>query len=697
MKKTYISSLVIAMVAGSTAVFAQSDAEVTSGVNASSAVGRVQTLSPEQIFKKGVELFNAGEYDEAKAAFKVVLEEDPYNTAAMDYLSRIYTKLNAIDKKNRELTRLGQMAAVQELWALDDAVEVNNLTLDDAEEVDTVADAAKQKMIKRLQDTMIVAVEFSGNLSIQDAVIYLTEVCRRDGENVNMIVLGLQGSDGMDAGYEGNNIRLSVENMSLYETLGVITEMADLRFEVEENAVYIMPYDYERPANMEDATIKVSKAVGLKLAEYAAPSDDDGMDEGGDIFSVFGGGGGSARLPSGPVDLTDYIKSLSINSPRRSVATYTPDSSEVMVRNTPANIKKIKQRLDAIQQQIFFEAEQQVKIEAKFVEFSEGALKEVGLDWIVRGTGSAAGFKLNNSSAWGPTYVDKTAFYSGPADSVSGIVPKSFFYRPEAVVSPAGSRAEGVFTGADRTASSAFEAVTSGILSSMGNGGVLPSMIFDRGDVAAKLSALEQEGTADVLSCPSVTTVNGELATIRVVELHRYPQDFDVETGQRTAPVVKPQDWEDFDLGVSLSVTPEIKDNGTITMELEPKIVKFKGFDRYAVAYNSYVDENSTSETLGDSGALYAEVPYFEVRSVATKVTVADSYTVVMGGLIDERTETYRDQIPILGDIPYLGKLFRHEGTRSEKKNLVIYIKPTQVDVRGLTLAESKRALQASR
>lgn len=90
-------------------------------------------------------------------------------------------------------------------------------------------------------------------------------------------------------------------------------------------------------------------------------------------------------------------------------------------------------------------------------------------------------------------------------------------------------------------------------------------------------------------------------------------------------------------------------------------------------------------------------MPYFEIRSVATKVTVADSHTVVMGGLIDERTETYRDQVPLLGDIPYLGKLFRHEGTRSEKKNLVIYIKPTQVDVRGLTLADSERALQASR
>ncbi|MBN2703102.1 MAG: hypothetical protein JXR23_02730 [Pontiellaceae bacterium] len=675
MKKTYISSLVIAMVAGSTAVLAQSG---TSVVNAGPAAGGEQMLSTEQIFRMGVELFNAEKYEDAKMAFKEVLEGDPYNTAAMDYLSRIYAKVNSIDRLKRDLTRLEQMSEIQDNWALDDTTRLTNLTPDDTEEIDTAADAAKQKMIKRLEETMIAAVEFNGNLSIQDAVIYLTEVCRRDGQNVNMVVLGLQGSDSMDAGYEGNNISLTVENVNLYKVLGIITEMADLRFEVDADTVYIMPYDYERPIDMEDATIKVSKEVGLKLAEYAAPSDDAEVDEVDNIFDL-GGGGGSVDLPSGPVDLTDYIKSLNINSPRHSVATYTPDSSEVTVRNTPANIKKIKNRLNAIQQQLYFEAEQQVKIEAKFVEFSEGALKEVGLDWLVRGTGSVGGFELSDSAnhVFGQTYVNKT---TPGGKSYAGTNPYT----------------EGVFTGGTRTSTDAMEAVTSGILSSMGNGGILPAMIFDRGDVAAKLSMLEQEGTADVLSCPSVTTVNGELATIRVVEIHRFPQDYDVETGQRTAPIVSPQDWEDFDLGVVLSVTPEIKENGTITMELEPKIVKFKGFDQYAVAVNSYVAEGEGASS-GTGETLYAQMPYFEIRSVSTKVTVADSHTVVMGGLIDERTETYRDQVPILGDIPYFGKLFRHEGARTEKKNLVIYIKPTQVDVRGLTLAESERALQASR
>ncbi|MBN2684964.1 MAG: hypothetical protein JXR40_06770 [Pontiellaceae bacterium] len=698
MKKTYISSLMIAMVAGSTAVLAQSDdvfaafdkisdaamppvvAETDDA--AASAAGEMQMQSAEQILMKGIAQYENADYDAAKMAFEIVLAREPYNGKAMDYLSRTYARIKAINKNRRDLTRAGQIAEIEQKWVLDDNALLT-VPQETEEEVLTETDIAKQKMVDRLKETIIAAVEFNGDLSIQDAVIYLTEVCRRDGENVNMIVLGLRGSDGMDAGYQGNNIRLSVENMSLYDTLAVITEMANLQFEVDENAVYIMPYDYERDVNMEEATIKVSKSVGLKLAEYAdAPAEEDDVDAGG-IFGAIGGG--SVDLPSGPVDLTDYIMGLNINCPRRSVATYTPDSNEVTVYNTAANIKKIRKRLDAIQKEIYFEMTQQVKIEAKFVEFSEGALKEVGLDWIIKGTGSVAGFNLSNNTPFGTTYVDNIA-----VPAATGVVTES----SKATT----ANSAGLFTGGSRNSQNALEAVTSGILSSMGNGGVIPAMIFDRGDVSTKLSMLEQEGTADVLSCPSVTTMSGEEATIRVVEIHRYPQDYDVETGQRTAPIVKPQDWEDIDLGVVLRVMPDINDNGTITMKLEPEIRKFKGFEEYAVAVNSYLAESTTSSTdyAGDGSKLFAQMPYFEIRSVSTRVTVADSHTVVMGGLIDERTETFRDQVPILGDLPYLGKLFRHEGTRSEKKNLVIYVKPTQVDVRGMSLAESEMALQAS-
>jgi general secretion pathway protein D len=223
-------------------------------------------------------------------------------------------------------------------------------------------------------------------------------------------------------------------------------------------------------------------------------------------------------------------------------------------------------------------------------------------------------------------------------------------------------------------------------------------MIFSNGDVDLQITAMEQNGTADVLATPKVTTQSGYEAVIRVTEIHRYPQDWDVETGQRTAPVVKPQDWEDFDLGVVLRVTPEVDpESNTIKLELAPEIRKFLGYDEYYVAQNSY--DAGTSEAFvrgGDNSLLFALMPFFEIRSVQTRVTVADGNTVMMGGLVDERVETFRDQVPILGDLPYIGRLFRTEGSRSVKKNLVIYVTATQVDERGLTRADREIASNAA-
>ena len=69
-------------------------------------------------------------------------------------------------------------------------------------------------------------------------------------------------------------------------------------------------------------------------------------------------------------------------------------------------------------------------------------------------------------------------------------------------------------------------------------------------------------------------------------------------------------------------------------------------------------------------------------------MTISDGSTVVMGGLVDEQTDTFRDQVPLLGDIPYFGRFFRSEGSRNFKRNLLITVKATQVDDRGMTKEE---------
>ena len=76
-------------------------------------------------------------------------------------------------------------------------------------------------------------------------------------------------------------------------------------------------------------------------------------------------------------------------------------------------------------------------------------------------------------------------------------------------------------------------------------------------------------------------------------------------------------------------------------------------------------------------------LPHFRVRQVTTSAIVWDGQTVVLGGLITEDVTKYKDQVPVLGDLPLVGRLFRSEASQTKKKNLVIFVTPTIIDPAG--------------
>jgi hypothetical protein len=98
--------------------------------------------------------------------------------------------------------------------------------------------------------------------------------------------------------------------------------------------------------------------------------------------------------------------------------------------------------------------------------------------------------------------------------------------------------------------------------------------------------------------------------------------------------------------------------------------------------YYGYIDERRKMDFKADGfplGAVSGNLPYFRVREIDTQVVVADGSTVGLGGLIYDRLETYKDKIPVLGSIPLIGRLFRSEGERSIKRNLMIFVSASQV------------------
>ena len=190
-----------------------------------------------------------------------------------------------------------------------------------------------------------------------------------------------------------------------------------------------------------------------------------------------------------------------------------------------------------------------------------------------------------------------------------------------------------------------------GIPSSLGSGLSLALGRFGTGEIdfGFLVRAIASDADNNILSTPSLLTLDNEEAEIIV------GSNVPFVTGQQlSANNDNPfQTIERRDIGLTLKVRPQINDGNTIKMELEQEVS----------------DVNATAVT-GASDITTS------VRSIKTTVLVEDGQTLVLGGLIDDSITDVEEKIPLLGDIPVLGRLFRYRSTQKSKQNLLIFLHP---------------------
>ena len=171
------------------------------------------------------------------------------------------------------------------------------------------------------------------------------------------------------------------------------------------------------------------------------------------------------------------------------------------------------------------------------------------------------------------------------------------------------------------------------------------------GDIDFTVSALQETGRLNVLSRPYILTRNNQTATITVGE------EVPIPTGssQGTATTTTTFDYRD-DIGIVLNVTPSINPDGVVNMVVSPQIT------------------TRTGETVQISEDLFPEV--FATRSADTRVAVRDGQTIVIGGLIEDQTTDSVSKVPLLGDIPIAGHLFKRTTKQKSKTELLIFLTP---------------------
>jgi general secretion pathway protein D len=125
-------------------------------------------------------------------------------------------------------------------------------------------------------------------------------------------------------------------------------------------------------------------------------------------------------------------------------------------------------------------------------------------------------------------------------------------------------------------------------------------------------------------------------------------------------------------------------------LELNPRVTEFEGFVEYGGS--SVAISGGTTVTL--PSGFYQ--PIFSTREINTRVTVWDGATLVMGGLTREEVRRVDDKVPVLGDIPYIGRAFRSKGEASQKRNLLVFVTANLVSPGGSLKKQDLRGVPAS-
>jgi MSHA biogenesis protein MshL len=168
------------------------------------------------------------------------------------------------------------------------------------------------------------------------------------------------------------------------------------------------------------------------------------------------------------------------------------------------------------------------------------------------------------------------------------------------------------------------------------------------------LQAISQQGDLKVLSSPTISTLNNQKAIIRVANQDVFFITGAIATQNTVTQTVQPMT---IDIGIILDVTPQIAEDGTIIMNIHPSITE------------------RTGEKVAPDGR--TTFPLLSVRETDTTIRVRDNQTIIIAGLMQEKTDETFIDVPVLGSVPLLGGLFRYKTKTKRNSELVIMITPT--------------------
>ncbi len=670
--------------------------------------------------------YNLGKYDESKREYENVLRIDKFNSAARRGMEQVATAKSDYFRAAYDQARAEMLKDVDEAWELAVPVEAPVV---DTTSYKTDVTSGVAYITEKLRTIVIPRVDFE-DTTVEEAIDFLrlraqeldTNEPDQSRKGVNFVIrrprTGAGGAAAPDAtveatpgaeagglapaGADPGSLRvkeLRLRNVPLAVALKYICEQTKLRYKVDDFAVTLVPQT-ESGEEIFTRTFRVPP-------DFAASLDTGGEGGGGgaeaDPFAPTTGGDSATKLQARP-PIIDLLKRAGINFPEGSSATLSP-AGGLLISNTPSELDKVEQLIGVITNT----KPKQVKITTKFVEISQENSDELGFDWIVNPFGLSAHNMFASGGTTGNQIGRTGSDFVSPVGgtSVDGIPADPDQFVSNSVTSGlrSGDSAinrnsiDAILNNPNRTAQSA--SVAPGIMALTG--------LFTDGQIQMIMRGLAQKKGTDLMSAPSVTAKSGGKATIEIIREFIYPTEYEPPelpnqtggnfgglggllgggSGGGSFPVTPatPTAFDTRNTGVTLEVEPTIGDNDfVIDLRFVPEIVEFEGFINYGSPIQSPGTDALGNPVTSIITENRIEMPVFSSRRVNTALTIYDGYTVAVGGLMREDVQNVEDKVPILGDIPIIGRLFQTKAENRIKSNLIIFVTAQIIDATGQRL-----------
>ncbi|MBT7734159.1 MAG: hypothetical protein HN707_04575 [Verrucomicrobia bacterium] len=293
----------------------------------------------------------------------------------------------------------------------------------------------------------------------------------------------------------------------------------------------------------------------------------------------------------------------------------------IVATGTPAQFEVLERIIEEFDRPI-----QQVLIEARFITISEASFLDLGFRWA--------------SSVAGNPPQDQTGIGNGALGSEEGLLTRVTF-----------------------------------------NNVFKENSILSNADLSAALTALEQSGESQLLSAPRLTLLNNRPGSINDGQVNYFYEEFTIEETlterqftQRLVPKGTPSK---ITAGVSLEVVASIGGDGqSILIALHPVV-------NQNVSYVSLKGQTFDEASDGEQNRLEIFLPQWRTQELATRVVVGSGQSVMMGGVLEREQRTIVESVPILGNLPGIGAMFRKRSTIDKPRYLLIFVTATLLDENG--------------